>query len=94
MVFGMDVVSCMCCPLRTYTDLVHLKHANKLTLLCPPCLCCVCLLQLPRSDSLGSISTADSLKVLGDLAYKVLSEVPVMRSWFACVVCCISMGHW
>ena len=31
--------------------------------------------QLPRSDSFGSISTADSLKALGDLAQKVLSEV-------------------
>ena len=40
--------------------------------------CLVCLLQLPKSESFDSITTADSLKALGDLAQKVLNEVLVM----------------
>lgn len=54
----------------------HFKYVNQG---CVSMQCClVRLLQLPKSESFDSITTADSLKALGDLAQKVLNEVLVM----------------
>ena len=61
-----------------------------------PCIVAVFFLQLPNSESFDSITTADSLRALGDLAQKVLNEVLVRDVCVcvcvrACVHTCLSM---